>query len=109
MAQLNIIERRDGDVVILDLKGDLTFGHGNTILRNSIRSLLADGKKDIILNFEEICFLDSSGIGELISGYIAVKRENGQLKLMNLTQRVQEVLTITRLLTVFDVVEKESK
>lgn len=107
MSELKIVERQVNNVTILDLMGDITFGHGNTLLRYSIRSLLAEGKKNILLNFAETGFLDSSGIGEIASGYIAINRENGRLKLMNLTSRARQVLAITKLLRVFETFENE--
>jgi anti-sigma B factor antagonist len=100
---LEIIERYAEAVTIIELKGDLIFGRGTAIFRNSIRNLLSQGRKNILIDFKEIGFLDSSGIGELISGYVAVKRENGQLKLININLRVREVLEITRLLTIFEI------
>lgn len=108
MAQLEIIERQLEAFTVLELKGDLIFGQGNALFRNSIRSLLAKGKKNILLDFKETGFLDSSGIGELISGYVAVKREDGQLRLININQRVRQVLEITKLSTVFEASENET-
>ena len=109
MARLNISEREMGDVTVLDLNGDVTFGEGNTLLRAAIRRLLGDGKKNIYLNFAGAGYLDSSGVGELVSGYTAVTREGGRLKLLNLPPRIHQVLTITKLLTVFDVAESDAE
>jgi anti-sigma B factor antagonist len=108
MAKLNISERQAGDVTILDIEGDVTFGEGNVELRRAIRRLIGEGKKRILLNFSGVRYIDSSGIGELVSGLTAVNRENGQLKFANISQRIQELLVITKLLTVFDVFEEES-
>lgn len=108
MARLIIYERQIHDVTIFDLSGDITFGEGNFALRNAIRRALSEGKKDFVLNFSDVCYVDSSGIGELISGLIAVDREGGRLRLTNLTQRVSELLTICKLLTVFEVCESEA-
>lgn len=107
MARLNITEREIGDVTILDLSGDITFGEGNIILRAAIRRPLSEGKKKIFLNFAGVGYLDSSGVGELVSGFTAISREGGQLKLFNLTPRVYELLAITKLLNVFDVSESD--
>ena len=107
MAALNISERQMGDVTILDLSGDITFGEGNTLLRTAIRRLLSEGKNKIFLNFADVGYLDSCGVGELVSGYTAVNRENGKLKLLNLPPRIHQLLAITKLLTVFDVAEGE--
>jgi anti-sigma B factor antagonist len=109
MSQLNISKRQLDDVTILDLSGDLTFGEGNLLLRTAIRGPLSEGKKKIFLNLANVGFLDSSGIGELVSGFTAINREGGQLKLFNLPQRVYEILTITKLLTVFDVGQNEGE
>jgi anti-sigma B factor antagonist len=107
MSKLNISEREAGKVTILDMEGDITFGEGNIELRWTIRRLIGEGKKDILLNFSETRYVDSSGIGELISAMTAVNRENGQLKLLNVTPRLHELLAITRLLKVFELFEDE--
>ena len=109
MARLDISERQMSDVTILDLSGDITFGEGNLLLRAAIRELLADGKNKIFLNFENVGYLDSSGVGELVSGFTAVSREDGKLKLLNLPPRIYQLLSITKLLTVFDVAESETE
>jgi anti-sigma B factor antagonist len=109
MAELNISKRQLGDITILDMNGDILFGQGNITLRCAIRRLLSEGKKKILLNFSAVNFVDSGGIGELISGLIAVNREGGQLKLLNLTQRIKYLLDITKLLTVFKTFEDEAE
>lgn len=109
MAELIISKRNIGDVTILDLSGDVIFGTGNVALRSAIRDALAANGKNILLNFSEVRFVDSSGVGELISGLTAVNRENGQLKLLKLPQRVRELLKITHLLTIFDAFENEDE
>lgn len=106
MARLSILERQVGDTTFFDLSGDITFGEGNLLLRRIIRTALSENKKNITLNFENVCYVDSSGIGELISGLTVVKREGGQLKIINLTPRVNELLDICKLLTVFDICEE---
>ena len=108
MAQLNIRERQAGDVAILDLDGELRIGDSCTALRNSIRKLVADGNEKILLNLAGVKYIDSSGIGELIANYTTLTRGSGQLKLLNLTDKVQDLLVITKLLTVFDVYENEA-
>lgn len=107
MAELNISERQAGDVTILDLNGKITIGEGSVALRSAIRRLLGEGKKKILLNLGNVGYIDSSGIGELVSSFTTVNRENGQLKLLNLTQKVQDLLAITKLLTVFDTFDSE--
>lgn len=108
MARLNIFERQMGDTTIFDLSGDITFGDGNTALRNVIRNALGEGRKNLILNFADVGYIDSSGVGELVSGFTAINREGGRLRLMNLTERTRELLTICKLLSVFDVCENEA-
>ena len=109
MAELNISERQAGDVTILDMDGKVTIGEGSVALRNTIRRLLSEGKKKILLNLGSVSYVDSSGIGELVSSFTAVNKENGTLKLLNLTQKIQDLLAITKLLTVFDVYESEGE
>ena len=109
MAELNITERQAGDVTVLDMSGKITIGEGSVALRTGIRRLLEEGKKKILLNLAGVNYIDSSGIGELVSSYTAINKESGQLKLLNLTQKLQDLLTITKLLTVFDVYESESE
>ena len=109
MAELNINERQAGDVTVLDMSGKITIGEGSVSLRTAIRRLLEEGKKRILLNLAGVSYIDSSGIGELVSSYTAINKEEGQLKLLNLTQKLQDLLTITKLLTVFDVYESEAE
>jgi anti-sigma B factor antagonist len=109
MADINISERQAGDVTILDLSGKVTIGEGSVALRNAIRRLLGEGKNKILLNLGGVGYIDSSGIGELVSSFTAVNKEGGTLKLLNLTQKIQDLLAITKLLTVFDVYENEDE
>jgi anti-sigma B factor antagonist len=109
MAELELKERQAGDVTILDLSGAVRIGEGSIALRDAIRDLSADGKKKLLLNLAGVNYVDSSGIGELIANYTTVSRQGGQLKLLNLTDRIQNLLVITKLLTVFDVYENESE
>src|ERR687886_1621594 len=103
MAELNISERQAGDVTILDLSGKITIGEGSVSLRTVIRRLIEEGKKKILLNLAGVSYVDSSGIGELVSSYTTIQREGGQLKLLNLSQKIRDLMTITKLYTVFDV------
>ena len=109
MSELNIRERQAGDVTVLDMDGRITIGEGSVALRSAIRRLLEEGKKKILLNLAGVGYIDSSGIGELVSSYTAIGKENGQLKLLNLTEKLRDLLAITKLLTVFDVYESESE
>ena len=108
MAELNIKERQAGDVTILDMDGKITIGEGSVAVRSAIRKLLEEGKKKILLNVAGVGYVDSSGIGELVSSYTTINREGGQLKLLNLTQKMEDLLGITKLLTVFDTYEDEA-
>ena len=109
MSDITISERQAGDVTILDLDGKVTIGEGSVALRNAIRRLLGEGKGKILLNLGGVGYIDSSGIGELVSSFTAVNKEGGTLKLLNLTQKIQDLLAITKLLTVFDVFENEGE
>ena len=108
MAQLNIKERQAGDVTIMDLDGEVRIGDSATALRGAIRNLVARGSTKLLLNLAGVRYIDSSGIGELIANYTTVGRGGGQLKLLNLTEKVQDLLVITKLLTVFDVYDSEA-
>src|SRR6202171_1299747 len=108
MAELSIRERQAGDITVLDMDGRITIGEGSVALRSAVRRLLEEGKKNILLNLAGVGYIDSSGIGELVSSYTAIHKEGGQLKLLNLTQKLQDLLAITKLLTVFDVYDVES-
>ena len=107
MADINITERQAGDVTVLDMDGKVTIGEGSVALRNTIRRLLGEGKSKILLNLGGVGYIDSSGIGELVSSFTAVNKEGGTLKLLNLTQKIQDLLAITKLLTVFDTFDEE--
>jgi len=108
MAELEVKERQAGDVTILDLSGAVRMGEGSVDLRNAIRGLVEQGKKKILLNLGGVKNVDSSGIGELIANFTTVRREGGQLKLLNLTEKIQNLLVITKLLTVFDAYDNEA-
>ncbi|HKF58833.1 MAG TPA: STAS domain-containing protein [Blastocatellia bacterium] len=107
MSQLSIKDREVGDVTILDLSGKITIGEGSVQLREAVRRLLDEGKKKILLNLGEVAYVDSSGIGELVSSYTTTNNQGGHLKLLNLTKKIQDLLMITKLLTVFETFESE--
>jgi anti-sigma B factor antagonist len=109
MAQLNIKDRQAGDVTVLDLSGKVTIGEGSVQLREAVRRLLDEGKKKILLNLGDVSYVDSSGIGELVSSYTTAGNAGGQLKLLNLTKKIQDLLMITKLLTVFETFDSEEK
>jgi anti-sigma B factor antagonist len=108
-VSMKAITRQVDSVNVVDLSGRITLGEGCSQLRELIRDLLAKGHKKILLNLGEVSYIDSSGIGELVSGFTAVSNQGGQLKLLNLTKKVQDLLQITKLLTVFDVHDDETK
>ena len=109
MAELDIRERQAGDVTVLDMSGRITIGEGSVALRSAIRRLLEEGKKKILLNLAGVKYIDSSGIGELIANYTTVSKDGGQMKLLSLTEKVRDLLVITKLLTVFDSYEDEAE
>jgi anti-sigma B factor antagonist len=109
MAELEVKERQAGDVTILDMKGAVRIGEGSIELRDAIRRLAGEGKKKVLLNLAGVSYVDSSGIGELIANYTTISRQGGQLKLLNLTDRIQNLLVITKLLTVFDAFDNEAE
>lgn len=101
--------RQVDSVTVIDVSGRITLGEGCTQLRQLIRDLLGKGSKQILVNLAEVTYIDSSGIGELVSAFTAVSNQGGQLKLLNLTKKVHDLLQITKLYTVFDVHDDEAK
>ena len=101
-------QRQVDGVTILDLSGRITLGEGSVVLRYTIREVLGKGEKKILLNLGDVTYIDSSGIGELVSAFTAVRKEGGDLKLLNLTKKVHDLLQITKLYTVFDVKDDEA-
>ena len=99
--------RQIGDVTIVDFSGKITLGEGSATLRKTIRELTEGGEKKILLSLSDVDYIDSSGIGELVSGFTTVRSAGGELKLLHLTKRVHDILQITRLFTVFDVQSDE--
>ena len=100
--------RQVGDVSVVDVAGRITLGEGSSALRDLLREMVGKGQKHILLNLGEVSYIDSSGIGELVSGFTTVTNSGGQLKLLNLNKRVKDLLQITKLYTVFDVHEDEA-
>ena len=105
---MEIVERTVSDVTVLDLKGKMTLGEGDEMLKDKINSLLASGKKKLLLNLEGVPYIDSAGLGEVVRTYTTVSRQGGSLKLLNLTKRIEDLLSITKLLTVFDTYDSEA-
>jgi anti-sigma B factor antagonist len=106
---MEIVERTVSDVTVLDLKGKMTLGEGDELLKDKINSLLAAGKKKLLLNLESVPYIDSAGLGEVVRTYTTVSRQGGSLKLLNLTKRIEDLLSITKLLTVFDTYDNEAE
>jgi anti-sigma B factor antagonist len=100
--------RQSHDITIVDLRGRITLGEGSVTVRDSVRDLLSKGQKRILLNLGDVNYIDSSGIGELVSAFTAAKKQGGELKLLNLTKKVHDLLQITKLYTVFDVKDDEA-
>lgn len=105
---VKISTRHIDGVTILDLSGRITLGEGSVQLRDAVRDLLAKGSKKILLNLGDVNYIDSSGIGELVSAYTTVRNQGGDLKLLNLTKKVHDLLQITKLYTVFEVKDDEA-
>lgn len=109
MRKLNITERRNDLITILDLEGNIGLGDGSAELHEALRLLVERGEKKILLNMADVSHIDSSGLGELVSGYTTIDRAGGELKLFHLSDRVHELMTMTKLFTVFDVYDNESE
>ena len=106
---MQIEQRSTGDVVILDLKGKITLGEGDELLKDKVNSLLNQGHKKIVLNLAEVPYIDSAGLGEIVRTYTTVSRQGGSLKLLSLTKRITDLLSITKLLTVFETFDTEKE
>jgi anti-sigma B factor antagonist len=106
-AAMQIEERVVDGVTILDLKGKMTLGEGDELLKDKINSLIQQDRKQLLLNLEEVPYIDSAGLGEIVRTYTTVSRQGGKLKLLNLTKRIQDLLAITKLLTVFETYDTE--
>ena len=100
--------RQTGSVIIVDLSGQIKLGEGTSILRDTVKDLLGKGQKKILLNLGDVNYIDSIGVGELVSAFTSVRNQGGELKLLHLTKKVHDVLQITKLYTVFDVRDNEA-
>jgi anti-sigma B factor antagonist len=107
-VNIKLTTREVGDVTVIDVVGRVTLGEGSSALGDTLRSLASKGSKKILLNFTEVSYIDSSAIGELISGYSALSKVSGQLKLMGLSKRVKDLLLITKNYTIFDMHDDEA-
>jgi anti-sigma B factor antagonist len=106
---VTVTTRQIGDVSVLDVSGRITLGEGSSVLRESLRECAGMKKARILLNLEDVSYIDSSGIGELVSGFTNIQEGGGQLKLLKLTKRVKDLLQITKLYTVFEVFDDEAQ
>lgn len=101
--------RQQQDITIVDLSGQIKLGEGSSVLRDTVKDLVGKGRKKILLNLADISYIDSSGVGELVSAFTSVRNQGGELKLLNLTKKVHDILQITKLYTVFDVKDDEAE
>jgi anti-sigma B factor antagonist len=108
-AAMKIVERQVGDVTILDLHGKILIGEGDDALRDAVTRLVDGGVTKILLNLADVPYVDSAGLGEIVRCYTTASRKGGSLKLINLTKKIQDLLSITKLLTVFEVYETEDE
>jgi anti-sigma B factor antagonist len=108
-VSIKLNTRQVGDVTVLDLAGRITLGEGSSTLRDSLKELVAKGEKKILLNLGDVTYIDSSGIGELVSGFTTVTNQGGSLKLLGLNKRVKDLLQVTKLYTVFEAFEDEAE
>jgi len=106
---MQIEERAVGDVIVLDLKGRVTLGEGDQLLKDKVNSLVNQGRRRIVLNLAGVPYVDSAGLGEIVGSYTTVSRQSGSLKLLNLTRKITDLLAITKLLTVFETFESEDE
>jgi anti-sigma B factor antagonist len=107
-VSVKMTTRQVGEVTVIDAVGRITLGDGASTFRDTIRDLAGKGHKKLLLNLAEVSYIDSSGIGEMVSGFTTVTSQGGQVKLLNLTKRVKDLLQITKLYTVFEVFEDEA-
>jgi anti-sigma B factor antagonist len=105
---LTVVSREVGGVAVLELKGKITLGEGSVQVRDAVRNLVNKGTKSILLNLGDVNYIDSSGLGELIGAYTTAKNHGAELKLLKLTQKVHDLLQVTKLYTVFDIYDDET-
>ena len=106
---MQIAERESGAVTVLDLSGKITLGEDGNLLKDKLQSLLHQNKKNILFNLAQVSYVDSAGLGAIVSAYTTVTREGGTLKLANVTKKLQDLLSITKLLTVFETFDSEEE
>lgn len=106
---MNIVERRVGDITIIDLQGNIMFEDGDLELRGAITRVLDAGAKKVILNMAEVPYMDSAGLSELVRTFVAINKRGGRMALLDLTRKVNDLLTIAKLLTVFETFDSEAE
>jgi anti-sigma B factor antagonist len=106
---MKIQRRKNGDVAILDLQGKILIGDDINDLRVAVNNLVKDKEKKVLLNFEQVPYLDSTGLGEVVKSYTTIKRTGGMVKILNLSSKVKDLMTITKLITVFETFEDEEQ
>jgi len=106
---MQLSERRIGDVLVVDVSGKITLGEGDQVLKDKMRSLVHQGHTKVLLNLGDVSYVDSAGLGEIVQSYATVTKNGGALKLLNVTKRIQDLLSITKLLTVFETFDSEAE
>jgi anti-sigma B factor antagonist len=106
---MQLSERRIGDVLVVDVSGKITLGEGDQVLKDKMRSLVQQGHTKVLLNLGDVSYVDSAGLGEIVQSYATVTKNGGALKLLNVTKRIQDLLSITKLLTVFETFDSEAE
>jgi anti-sigma B factor antagonist len=106
---MKIVERKVGEVTVLDLHGKILIGEGDDALRDAVTKLVDGGTTKLLLNLEDVPYVDSAGLGEIVRCYTTVSRKDGNLKLINLTKKIKDLLSITKLLTVFETYDSEDE
>jgi len=107
-VSMKIATHQVDGITVLDLSGRITLGEGSVQLRDAVRDLVSKGQKNIVLNLGDVSYMDSSGVGELVTAYTSVKNQGGELKLVNLTKKIEDLMAITKLATVFDIHNDEA-
>ena len=106
---MQLSERRIGDVLVVDVSGKITLGEGDQVLKDKMRSLVQQGHTKVLLNLGDVSYVDSAGLGEIVQSYATVTKNGGALKLLNVTKRIQDLLSITKLLMVFETFDSEAE
>ena len=106
---VKLTTRQVNEVTVIDVSGRITLGEGSSLLRDELRSLIGSNRRKILLNLADVSYVDSSGIGQLVAAFTTVSSQGGQLKLLNLTKRLKELLQLTKVISIFEVFDDEKK